>query len=162
MTGLTLGKYAPLHIGHQWLIDKALEQVDFLIVIVYDAPEQTVIPLKERANWLRALYPEICVIEADKVPKDKGYTEAIQQKHVDYILSLLVGHKIDKFFSSEAYGEKMSKALGCENILMDASRKNIQISGTEIRKHPKKYRAYMHPMVYESVMRYAEETISEA
>lgn len=159
MTGLTLGKYAPLHIGHQWLIEKALEQVDALIVIVYDAPEQTEIPLKERANWLRALYPEITVIEADKVPKDKGYTEVIQQKHVDYILSLLQGHKIDKFFSSEAYGEKMSLALGCENILMDVSRKNIQISGTEIRKHPEKYRDFMHPMVYETLMRYSKGTI---
>ena len=42
--GLTLGKFAPLHKGHQYLIETALQEMDKLIVIVYDAPEVTSIP----------------------------------------------------------------------------------------------------------------------
>ena len=34
--GLTLGKFAPLHRGHQSLIEKALAETDRLIVMIYD------------------------------------------------------------------------------------------------------------------------------
>jgi cytidyltransferase-like protein len=44
-TGLTLGKYAPLHKGHQYVIETALREMDKLIVIAYDAPDYTYIPL---------------------------------------------------------------------------------------------------------------------
>lgn len=152
--GLTLGKYAPLHKGHQKLIEKALSEVDLLIVIVYDAPQYTNVPLKVRAQWIEELYPEVIVIQADNVPKDKGYTEEIQQKHERYILSLVSNWKIDKFYSSESYGFRMSRALGCENIIYDSERKGIRISGTEIRENPEVYKSYMEPMVYEAVMKY--------
>lgn len=156
MVGLTLGKYAPLHKGHQWLIEQALKEVDHLIIIVYDAPKHTDIPLTVRANWIRTLYPDVEVIEADQVPKDIGYTEAIQKKHEDYIASLVSHVKIDRFYSSEPYGERMSLALGCENVVVDRERKTVQISGTEIRNNPEKYKMYMAPVVFETVMRYKQ------
>ena len=43
--GFTLGKFAPLHKGHQWLIDKALSQVDQLIVVIYACDELPQCPL---------------------------------------------------------------------------------------------------------------------
>ncbi len=43
--GLTLGKYAPLHQGHQLVIETALAEMDRLIVIIYDCPEITPIAL---------------------------------------------------------------------------------------------------------------------
>lgn len=42
--GLTLGKFAPPHRSHQWLIETGLAETDEMIV-VYDAPEITAIPL---------------------------------------------------------------------------------------------------------------------
>ncbi len=39
--GLTLGKFAPLHCGHQLLIDTALAEVDELVITIYDCPETT-------------------------------------------------------------------------------------------------------------------------
>ncbi len=154
MTGLTLGKFAPLHKGHQYLIEKALATVDHLVVIVYDAQEITDIPLGIRADWIRQLYPEVEVIEADDVPKDKGYTEAIQQKHERYIASLVAHRRIDKFFSSEPYGARMSKALGAENVVVDAERETYRISGTEIRRNPERYRAYLDDRVYEALLKW--------
>ena len=62
--GLTLGKYAPLHRGHQYVIETALAEVERLIVVVYDSPSTTRIPLGVRAGWIRALYPSAEVIEA--------------------------------------------------------------------------------------------------
>lgn len=57
--GLTLGKFAPLHKGHQLLIETALAEMDDVIVIIYDCPEVTNIPLPVRADWIRQLYPTV-------------------------------------------------------------------------------------------------------
>lgn len=147
--GLTIGKYAPLHLGHLRLIETALAEVDELYVIVYNAPEHTDIPLNIRANWIKTLYPEVNVIKAWDVPKDKGWTEEIQLKHENYILSLLESVKIDAFYSSEAYGHRMSKALGCANRTVDMDRSVVDISGTTIRSDVHKYRHFLKPNVYE-------------
>ena len=34
--GFTIGKFAPLHKGHQYLIETALKEMDKMIVVVYD------------------------------------------------------------------------------------------------------------------------------
>ena len=47
--GLTLGKFAPLHKGHQFMIETALQEVDELIVVIYETTV-TPIQLHIRAN----------------------------------------------------------------------------------------------------------------
>ena len=81
--GLTLGKFAPLHQGHQWLLNTALAEMDEVVVIIYDCPERTDIPLPIRANWLRGLYPTVEVIEAWDGPCEVGDTPAIKKSHED-------------------------------------------------------------------------------
>ena len=61
--GLTLGKYAPFHKGHQYVIETALEENDEVIVVIYNT-DVIPIPLYVRANWIRTLYPQVTVIEA--------------------------------------------------------------------------------------------------
>lgn len=77
--GLTIGKFAPLHKGHQWMIETALKEVDQLIIIVYDAPDAENMPMDMRIKWLLHLYPKVKIIRADHPPRDKGYTETIQK-----------------------------------------------------------------------------------
>ena len=60
--GLTLGKYAPFHRGHQHVIETALAEVDHLVVLIYDS-DVTDIPLSVRSRWIRTLYPQVTVIE---------------------------------------------------------------------------------------------------
>jgi len=150
--GLTVGKFAPFHKGHHYLMEVAYKQVDHMIVIVYDAPNQTDIPLNVRANWLRKLYPDALIIEGWDVPTDKGWTEDIQQKHERFILSLLDGLKVDAFFSSESYGARMSQALNCENIVVDIDRNAIAISGTDIRNDAYALRSFLDPVVYRDLI----------
>src|SRR5690349_15282047 len=111
-TGLTLGKFAPLHKGHQYMIETAIKETDEVIVVIYDAPEATPIPLDVRANWIRSLYPEVEVIEGWKGPSVMGDTPEIKKIQENYILGLLNGRLITHFYSSEFYGDHMSKALG--------------------------------------------------
>ncbi|MBU4501780.1 MAG: AAA family ATPase [Nanoarchaeota archaeon] len=146
--GLTLGKFAPFHKGHQFLVEKALKEVDKLWVVIYDCPETTNIPLTTRANWIRKLYPEVEVIEAWDGPTEIGYTPEIKKMHEDYILNLLDNQKITHFYSSEPYGEHMSIALNSKNCIADLERKKFNISGTKIRENPTKHKEFLEPIVY--------------
>ena len=56
MIGLTLGKFAPLHLGYQFLIESALGHVDQLIVVIYACDELPECPLCIRAAWHFALH----------------------------------------------------------------------------------------------------------
>lgn len=150
--GLTLGKFAPLHKGHQLVIDTALAEMDKVSVIVYDCPEITPIPLNVRARWLKMLYPQVHVIEAWDGPTEVGDTPEIKQKHEDYILNKLKLHNITHFYSSEFYGEHMSIALRAVNRVVDPARKRVPISGSLIREKPFAYREYIDPVVYRDLI----------
>jgi HTH-type transcriptional regulator, transcriptional repressor of NAD biosynthesis genes len=152
LCGLTLGKYAPLHRGHQFVIETAISEMDKVVVMIYDSPEVTNIPLAVRANWLRVLYPSIEVIEAWDGPSETGLTPEIKKMHEDYILKQLQERKITHFYSSEFYGEHVSQALGAVNRLVDCERNTIPISATQIRKDSYTYRSYLHPLVYRDLI----------
>lgn len=146
--GLTLGKYAPLHRGHQFVIDTALAEMDEVIVVIYDCPDTTNIPLTVRANWLRTIYPSITVIEAWDGPTEVGDTPEIKRAHEIYLLDRLKLWNITHFYSSEFYGEHVSAAFGAVNRQIDPERRAVPISGTQIREHPFACRAYLDPIVY--------------
>lgn len=146
--GLTLGKFAPLHLGHQYMIETAIQEMDEVIAVIYDSPEVTDIPLSIRANWIRTLYPKVEVIEAWDGPSETGDTPEIKQKQETYILELLKGRAITHFYSSEFYGDHMSKALGAKDRRIDEKRSRYPISATRIRENLFLNRHYLHPIVY--------------
>lgn len=150
--GLTLGKFAPLHRGHQHVIETALLEMDHIIVVIYDAKEVTPVPLSVRAAWIRKLYPTAEVIEGKDGPTEVGYTERIKRMHEQYIHGLLNGRRITHFYSSELYGEHMSQALQAVNRVVDMARRTFPVSGTVIRQDPAKYTAFIHPEVYKDLI----------
>ena len=48
----------------------------------------------------------------------------------------LLGGAPDVVFTSERYGERWAKAMGCEHVLVDRRRRTVPISGTRIRRDP--------------------------
>lgn len=150
--GLTLGKFAPLHRGHQLVIETALAEVDEVWVIIYDSPEVTNVPLQVRANWLRQLYPQVTVIEAWDGPAEVGDTPEIKQRHEDYILNHLNIRDVTHFYSSEFYGEHISRALGAIDRRVDEARQSVPISGSAIRHNPFRHRQFLHPRVYRDLI----------
>lgn len=145
--GLILGKFAPLHKGHQNLIETALRRTDKVYVMIYDCPEVIDIPLKTRADWIRKLYPAVRILEVPKGPPDSRGDPQIMRQHEEFIRRHLP-EPVTHFFSSEWYGDYISKALGAENVVVDNGRKKFPISGTMIRSNPHKYRNFLHPIVY--------------
>lgn len=150
--GLTLGKFAPLHKGHQFLIETALSEMDELTAIIYHCPETTSVPLPVRSSWIRKIYPDVRLIEAWDGPTEVGDTPEIKKKHEDYILNQLKIRGITHFYSSEFYGEHISSALGAVNRIVDSERKNVPISATKIRQSPFDFREYLHPWVYRDLI----------
>ena len=149
---MTLGKFAPLHRGHQHLIEQAIQNTDEQIIVIYDAKEVTPVPLRTRAGWIRSLYPNVTVIEGKDGPTVSGYTDEIKKIQEDYILGLLNGKRITHFFSSEPYGEHMSNALNAINVVVDLDRIRFPISGTAIREDVFENRNFIHPVVYKDLI----------
>jgi NadR type nicotinamide-nucleotide adenylyltransferase len=150
--GLTLGKFAPLHRGHQLVIETALEEMDEVVAIIYDAPATTRVPLGVRAGWIRELYPEVRVVEAWGGPEEVGDTPEIMRAHERYVIGRLGVAGITHFYCSEFYGAHMSAALGAVNRIVDAARERVPISATAIRRDPHACRGYLDPIVYRDLV----------
>lgn len=159
-TGLVIGKFAPLHKGHQFLLESALLVVDHLIVMVYDVPVLTKVPVETRMGWIKRLYPQVQVINAGVGPTETGNSPEINQLHIDYAKSRLPsGVKIDFVFSSEDYGKFLADALGAENVMVDRDRAIVPIYAGVIRKSLEDYRAYVEDFVYEDLIKYEDKKI---
>ncbi len=61
--GFTIGKFAPFHKGHAYLIDTALKEMDKFYIVVYDTPQFN-ISMEEKLNVLKQKYPNVELIEA--------------------------------------------------------------------------------------------------
>lgn len=156
--GLTIGKFAPFHKGHEYLIQKALEQVDKLYILVYDT-DVTDISTTSRKEWIEKIFKgeNIEVIEAKRPPSQYGMDKESVAIQVNYIVELLKKIKaepITYFFSSEEYGKFVAKALNAENVVIDKKRVNIPICATNIRENLEKYKKYLNEYVYNELKRY--------
>ncbi|TWU40009.1 Trifunctional NAD biosynthesis/regulator protein NadR [Novipirellula aureliae] len=150
--GLTLGKYAPLHRGHQLVIERACAENEHVIVVIYDAPEVTRISLEKRAGWIKTLYPNVEVILAKDGPTIVGDSPEVTRLHDAYLQRLLAGRNITHFYSSEFYGDHVSRALNAIDRRVDESRSSVPTSGTSIRCDPFRYRHFLDPVVYRDLI----------
>lgn len=149
--GLTLGKFAPFHKGHQLLLETALAETDKVFVLIYDT-SLTSIPLTVRAGWIKKLYPEVEIIEAWDGPEGYGDTPEIKKEQEDYILKRLDGQRITHFFSSEFYGEHVSLALSAIDRRVDEAREKVPVSGTILREETFVNRHFLDASVYSDLI----------
>ena len=151
--GFTIGKFAPLHKGHQYLIETAIKEMDEVYVIVYDT-DAIDIPTEKRAEWIKKLYPNINVIIAKNPPKQIGLDEESVKIQTDYLKNVLGDVKGTHFFSSEEYGKFVARDLNVENRIVDFKRNYVPISGTKVRADLDKYSRYIDNIVYNDIKMY--------
>jgi len=151
--GLVLGKFAPFHRGHQRLVERSLATCDETVVLVYDSPEVTRIPLHTRCQWIEQIYPSVVVIAGVNAPSAAGRDPAIMRLQEDYI-TRTVPRPITHFFSGEWYGEHVSAALGAVDVRVDEARRVESVSGTKLRADPFAHRAFVDPIVYRDLVRW--------
>ena len=145
--GFTIGKFAPLHKGHQYLIETAIKEMDELYVIVYDT-DLIDIPTEERANWIKKLYPNVKIILAKNPPKEYGMDEKRAKIQTDYLKNLLGDINATHFYSSEEYGKLVAQNLNVSNRVVDFKREFIPVSGTMVRANVNEFSNYVDKIVY--------------
>lgn len=133
-TGLVLGKFMPLHKGHELLLNFANNFVEQLYAVV-DPIKNEIIPMKKRGEWLQKTIPEIEVLYLTKYhPQEPREDANFWQIWQNSLLSILP-EKIDFVFASETYGFKLAEILDAQFIPVDLKRENVPISATKIREN---------------------------
>ena len=144
--GFTIGKFAPLHKGHEALIEKGLKENDEFYILINETDLSSV-PIETRADWIKSLYPKAHIILGKNPPKQYGMDEESIKIQTDYLKQVFKDIPVTSFYSSEEYGKYVARDLNVENIKIE---KEIPISATIIRENPKDNKKYMEDMVYKS------------
>ncbi len=126
----------PLHMGHRHLLDAASYASDQLTIVVCSLSHEP-ISGDLRTYWMKKVYPNARVVNLndDSMPQDPN-------EHPDFwniwkaALKKIHPEDIDVLFSSEEYGERLSKELNAKHHCVDLNRKLYPISATEIRNNP--------------------------
>ena len=148
--GFTIGKFAPLHKGHQFLIETALKEMDEFYVVIYDTNVIN-IDVKKRAGWIKKLYPEVKIIYAYNSPKQYGLDKESVEIQMSYLSNLIKDIPVTHFYSSELYGEKVAEYLHIENRLVDFNRTQYPINATKIRENYNQAIKYLEEFVYKDL-----------
>ena len=145
--GFTIGKFAPLHKGHQYLIEKGLREMDKFYVIIYET-KVTPIPIETRANWIKQIYPNVNVIYAKNPPSQYGLDEESVKIQTDYLKEMVKGIEVTHFYNSEPYGKFVARDLQVKEVQVDRKREKFPISATAIRNDIEKKEFFMEEIVY--------------
>jgi NadR type nicotinamide-nucleotide adenylyltransferase len=129
--GLVLGKFYPLHAGHQALIRAASRSCDRVTVQLLASSVES-IPLDVRAEWLRSEHPEVCVVAAMDDAEVDFRSPTAWDEHMRLIESLL-DEPVDAAFTSDAYGSELARRLGAAWVQVDPGRTATPVSGTAVR-----------------------------
>lgn len=162
-SGLVVGKFAPLHCGHERLINAALAQCDRVWLMSYSQPEMPGCEPEKRERWLRERFPqcEIVVLTPERVAGwglgALPHNDAPGDRHRHYIadLCLQVLHcRPQAVFTAEDYGDGFARVLS-ERFAQPVAHVRLQReqgaqapSGTLIRSDVHRWRQMLSPIVY--------------
>lgn len=132
--GFTIGKFAPFHKGHAYLIETALKEMDEFYIVVYDTPQFN-IDIQSKINYITKKFPTVKIIKAFNSPKQIGLDEESVRIQMEYLSKLIKDIKVGYFYSSEDYGKYVAEYLNIENRIVDKERIAFPISGTKLRKN---------------------------
>lgn len=148
--GFTIGKFAPLHKGHEYLIETALKETDELYIIIYDT-DVIDIPVETRAKWITDKFNNVKIIYAFDGPKQYGLDDESVRIQMEYLTKKIEGIPVNCFFSSEPYGEKVAEYLNIENRIVDITRHQVPISAGVIRDDIEKYKDFLDNNIYNEI-----------
>lgn len=143
---LVVGKFAPLHVGHQQLLDHAHALADDVTVVVWSNPDFPDMPNDVRAGWIRNRHPRARVL----VGHDGPPNDAPDEVQREYTAALLARHRRvpDVVVTREPYGPGLAAHLGIAHEWAGAPRTDDDPAGTRIRADVHSHRHLLDPSVY--------------
>ncbi len=156
-TGLVVGKFAPLHLGHEHVIRTAIAACDHVVILSYSSPEFPGCEPERRASWLTARFPQVTRIilgHAGVTLPDNSDSDDTHRAFCAAILRDRFNHLIDAIFTSEPYGPGFAADLArrqrapVAHVSVDLARSMVPISGTALRADIHGLRHFLAPEVY--------------
>jgi len=170
--GLVVGKFCPLHLGHEFLIRQAQTACREVLVISYTKPSFPGYDSERRETWLQARFPELMtrvidecrlialcqesgITSISEIPPDDAPDDA-HRNFVAWLCRDVLRKKVDSVFTSESYGDGFAGVLSqyfghhVTHICVDQARVTIPVSGTAIRANPLAHREFLSSEVYAS------------
>lgn len=163
--GLVVGKFAPLHVGHEMLINTALAQCEQVMIISYSVPEMPGCEPEKRLRWLRVRFPQCQhlvlsperLVDLNLEPPPHNESDADLHRHYVATLCEKVLHcQPQAVFTAEAYGNGFARVLSqrfghvVEHVRLQRAYGPDAPSGTLIRSDVHRYRAMLADEVYHS------------
>jgi HTH-type transcriptional regulator, transcriptional repressor of NAD biosynthesis genes len=178
-TGLVVGKFSPLHRGHELVIRRAFESCHEVVIISYSKPELPGCAPERREQWLAALFPQARRLVVTDARLREWFPDAAERLtmptneaedslHRQFTAALclkVLGTTVDAVFTSEDYGDGFAEELtACfrrhhpsgpvvRHVLVDRARQVVPVSGTVIRADIEAHRQWLSPAVYASFVR---------
>lgn len=172
---LVVGKFCPLHLGHELLIQRAQAACTELLIVSYTKPEFPGYEPERREGWLRAQFPQAAIVVLDdarlaQLCAARGVA-ARQLPHNDddgdmhrhfmgWLCWTLLEKPVDVVFASEDYGPGFARVLSeyyaCKEVAhvsVDQARTLVPVSGTQVRQDPHVHNAFLSPLVYASFIK---------
>lgn len=145
--GLVVGKFAPFHMGHKYLINSALRNCDHVTVCVVDSPVAGFdVPAAVRATWIDQSFHHTPRVRPRVLIMPDIHNDDNSAYWAEYTKEFL-GFTPDAVFTSEDYGETWAAELGCAHVQVDKARTWFPTSGTEIRMEPWRHLDMLPPVV---------------
>jgi nicotinamide riboside kinase len=123
--GLVVGKFSPLHRGHELLVRRAMAECDEVVILSYSKPEFPGCDAAKREQWLAALFPETTWLvvtderlrewtrpgaEFREVPAN-DHDDTTHRRFCGFLCSEILGVTVDAVFTSEDYGDGFAAEL---------------------------------------------------
>lgn len=171
--GLVVGKFSPLHRGHELVLETALERCERVLALSYSSPELPGCDVARRTAWLGALFPSIQHLALDEAAvallrsrlaglpalPSNAAPELEHRVFVARICQLVWGASVDAVFTSERYGDgfaqELTRQLGqpVAHVLVDLQRSQVPVSASAIRDNLELGQRFLSPVVRASFVR---------
>lgn len=167
--GLVVGKFCPLHLGHELVIQRATDGCEELLVVSYTRPEFPGLEPARREAWLRARFPQAHIVVLDDArlaalcaargvparPLPHNDDEGDAHRHfMGWLCWTVLDLPVDAVFSSEDYGPGFAQVLArhyamgaVAHVSVDQARTLVPVSGTRVRQDPQAHSAFLSPVV---------------
>ena len=174
--GLVVGKFSPLHRGHELNINRALEECGEVVLLSYSKPEMPGCEAARRDQWLSAVFPNArhLVVTDERLRKRvkpgegplevpaNDADETTHRRFCGFLCQQVLGVTVDAVFTSEDYGGGVAEDLTryfrerqptcsiVKHVLVDRMREKLPISGRQLRQDIHPHREWLSPLVYAS------------
>lgn len=175
--GLVVGKFCPLHRGHELVLDTALDQCDEVLLISYTRPAFERCGADARERWLVERFPQARALVLDDarfaalatrhdwpgalaLPHNDD-SDATHRDFVGWLCDRVFDCGVEAVFTSEDYGDGFAAALTTyfrrhrdaqhaevRHLCVDRERRAIPVSGSAVRADPHAHREHLSPAVY--------------